>query len=367
MRFNNLWSYRRFLLSRRFAAALWVSRRNVIAASLGLPPVTGPYMAELDVTYRCNCRCRMCQRWRNLQDGELTLKEYQNLAKTFRSLGVHQVSIAGGEPLLRKDIFAIIDCFIKCGMSVNLCTNGILVDQYAGRLRKAGKICVTVSLDGVTAQCHENIRGAPNTYAQIEKGIRTLMMNPAAERPFVRVRMTFSDSNMNELRAFYYKWRDMVDDVLLQPVHRCDTSYYTGMDKDDLRINPFSLTRQLSGTPFATDGYMKKLILSIKNRGTFPQHRCYAGVLMVRIDPWGNVFPCLEQHTRVGSIREEDFSVIWNSQEFNLERKRIVSDGQCSCWYNNTALISHYGNFLSFTSAGKMKKVLQSLSRSPDS
>ncbi|MCK7512429.1 MAG: hypothetical protein MZV70_55910 [Desulfobacterales bacterium] len=32
---------------------------------------------------------------------------------------------------------------------------------------------------------------------------------------------------------------------------------------------------------------------------------CYAGVLMARIDPWGHVYPCLEQHVCVGSVRDE--------------------------------------------------------------
>jgi MoaA/NifB/PqqE/SkfB family radical SAM enzyme len=356
MRFNSFWRYRRFILSRGFISAMWQARKNVIAASLGCLPAAGPFMAELDVTYRCNCRCRMCQRWRNSRDGELTLTEYQNLAITFCGLGVHQVSIAGGEPLLREDIFAIIDCFVKCGMSVNLCTNGILLEKYAGQLREAGKICVTVSLDGATAPCHENIRGAPNTYSLIEKGISTLMAYPAPYRPFVRVRMTVSNFNMAELRPFYLKWRDLVDDVLLQPVHRCDTSYYTGFKKTELDIDPEALSEQLAGTPFATDGYMVRLITSLRTDGGFPQYRCYAGVLMVRIDPWGNVFPCLEQHACVGSVREDDFRVIWDSERFDLERKRIADEGRCSCWYNNTALIGHYGNLLRLTHAGEIKK-----------
>ena len=67
MRFNNFWSYRSILLSGGFFKSVLNSRRNLIAAGEERPLPAGPYMAELDITYQCNLRCRMCQRWRPWQ------------------------------------------------------------------------------------------------------------------------------------------------------------------------------------------------------------------------------------------------------------------------------------------------------------
>jgi sulfatase maturation enzyme AslB (radical SAM superfamily) len=134
-RLKKLWQYRRILGSRQFAATLWHSRKNVLAADRELPPVAGPYMAELDITYRCNCRCLMCQRWQDPRRDELTLAEYRNLAHEFSALHVYQVSIAGGEPLLRDDLPSIIAVFARLGMSVNVCTNGTLLEERAEDLR----------------------------------------------------------------------------------------------------------------------------------------------------------------------------------------------------------------------------------------
>jgi radical SAM protein with 4Fe4S-binding SPASM domain len=64
---------------------------------------------------------------------------------------------------------------------------------------------------------------------------------------------------------------------------------------------------------------------------------------MARIDPWGNVYPCLDQHACVGSVLTEPFSKIWNSTALNQERRRLAGDRTCRCWYNNTALIGHLG------------------------
>jgi MoaA/NifB/PqqE/SkfB family radical SAM enzyme len=346
MRFNRFWCYRSLLFSRRFARSAWRSRRNILYDKRDEPPPFGPYMAELDVTYRCNCRCRMCQRWQDQRPGEMTLGEYEDLARIFSRMGVHQVSIAGGEPLLRQDLFSILACFAERGMSVNLCTNGILLKKYAGRLCRSGVTCVTVSLDGATASTHDAIRSAPGSYDRIRQGIDFLLTYPKSRRPLVRVRMTVSDRNVDEIAPYYEAWRNRADDVLLQPVHYCPDAFYTGPDEDMFRLNPDRLSRRLRGTPFQNDGYMSALLESLLRDGDFPDLRCYAGLLMVRLDPWGNVYPCLEQHVRVGSVREQDFSTLWQSELLRDVRKQLRTDTRCKCWFNNTAMISHYGAML---------------------
>jgi MoaA/NifB/PqqE/SkfB family radical SAM enzyme len=328
---------------------VWHSRQNLIADEQSRPLKAGPYMAELDVTYQCNCRCQMCQRWKDPRGDVLSVDEYKALAGVLHQMGSHQISIAGGEPLLRDDVFTIIESFSGLGMSVNLCTNGFLLNKYHAEICKSGATCVTVSLDGASAENHDHIRGLPGSYAQIEEGISCLLEHPAPSRPVIRVRMTFSNPNVNEIRAFYQKWNNVVDDVLLQPVHHCREASYTGMNEDALYLDPQLISEQISGTPLQKDNYMKRLVESLKTCGTFPQHQCYAAVLMARIDPWGNVYPCLEQHVSVGSLRKTDFQSIWNSEFINKEREHLASDRSCRCWYNNTALIGYYGNLLEKT------------------
>jgi MoaA/NifB/PqqE/SkfB family radical SAM enzyme len=347
MRFNNFWTYRRILFSKGFASAVWHSRRNLLAHSQSRPLAAGPYMAELDITYQCNCRCQMCQRWKDTRRDELSRDEYKALSVALHKMGSHQISIAGGEPLLREDVFAIIESFARLGMSVNLCTNGLLLEEYHDQICNSGATCVTVSLDGASAASHDEIRGMPGSYKQIKAGINRLLAH--ARRPILRVRMTISNRNAHEIRTFYQKWHQTVDDVLLQPVHHCNDAFYTGMDKTGLYLDPRVIAEQIAGTPMEKNGYMKHLIESLITCGSFPHHQCYAGVMMARIDPWGNVYPCLEQHVRIGSLREQDFPTIWHSDVLNTERKRLAANRPCRCWYNNTALIGYYGKWLEKT------------------
>jgi len=361
MRLNNFWCYRRILFSKGFASAVWNSRKNVVAYNQERPLQAGPYMAELDITYQCNCRCQMCQRWNDPRRHELSLDEYIKLASELHAMGSHQISISGGEPLLRNDAFRIIEAFAERGMSVNLCTNGLLLKKYCDQIRSSGATCVTISLDGATAASHDKIRGIPGSYNQIKEAIEHLLKNPRSSRPLLRVRMTVSNRNAREIGPFYEKWHNIADDVLLQPVHHCADAFYTGMDETDLKVDPEILARQLADTPFANDNYIKRLIDSLKTSGSFPHQACYAGVLMARIDPWGNVYPCLEQHVCIGSVRNNDFQSIWNSDNFEKERKRLASNRPCRCWYNNTALIGHYGNLLGSTPGRAVKDLAQNL------
>jgi MoaA/NifB/PqqE/SkfB family radical SAM enzyme len=284
------------------------------------------------------------------------LSEYRGLATVLNDLNVHQISIAGGEPLLRKDVFDIIACFSRYGMSVNLCTNGILLHKYEDEICSSGATCVTVSLDGATAGIHDASRGVVDSSPLIERGIRAMLRRPFARRPLVRVRMTFSDTNAHQINSFYNKWKKVADDVLLQPVHLCSDSYYTGLTDEAYNIDPQVLESQVKGTPFAHDRYMKEFIRGMREQGTFPSQRCYAGVLMVRIDPWGHVYPCLEQHVQVGSVRRHDFREIWNSDAFNQVRRGLITERTCACWYNNTALIGHYGGLLAHTRGDRISE-----------
>jgi MoaA/NifB/PqqE/SkfB family radical SAM enzyme len=349
MRFNNFRTYRRIICTAGFLKAVWATRRNVLAAEQGEIPPHGPYMAELDITYRCNCRCQMCQRWQDPRREELSLDEYRSLAATLDRMGAHQVSVAGGEPLVREDVFDIIRAFSSRGMSVNLCTNGLLLDRLHEAVCQSAPTCVTVSLDGATAESHDRIRGREGAYARTEKGVLAILRHPRGRRPIVRVRMTVNNLNQREIGAFYRRWKDVADDVLLQPVHDCGDTYYSVSGDAAGRIDPEVVAAQTRHTPWARDGYVGRWVTAMRQGVAFPWQTCYAGVMMGRIDPWGNLYPCLEQHVRIGSIRETPFEDLWCGPALTAERERLAKRRTCRCWYNNTGVIGHYGRILKAT------------------
>lgn len=114
---------------------------------------------RLSVTDRCNFRCTYCMPrevfgadFRFLAREELlTFEEITRLAGIFAGLGVEKIRLTGGEPLLRRDLPALVAMLAAVPgiRDLTLTTNGSLLAAQAAALRAAGLHRVTVSLDSL--------------------------------------------------------------------------------------------------------------------------------------------------------------------------------------------------------------------------
>src|SRR5213080_4929261 len=108
---------------------------------------------RLSVTDRCNLRCQYCMPeddyvWLPRED-VLHFEEISTLVDVFLSLGVDKIRLTGGEPLLRRDVPALVRMIAaKPGLrDLALTTNGILLAAQIDALKAAGLGRITVSLD----------------------------------------------------------------------------------------------------------------------------------------------------------------------------------------------------------------------------
>ncbi len=108
---------------------------------------------RLSVTDRCNLRCQYCMPEPDYvwlpRESLLTFEEMGGLVDAFTPLGVDRIRITGGEPLLRRDLPALIAALAQRSAIADLAltTNGVLLRQQAQPLRAAGLHRITVSLD----------------------------------------------------------------------------------------------------------------------------------------------------------------------------------------------------------------------------
>ncbi|WP_010248969.1 radical SAM/SPASM domain-containing protein [Acetivibrio cellulolyticus] len=114
------------------------------------------------VTGRCNLKCRHCyMESPSNKFGELPFDQVVDIIKQIEKANVLEVSLTGGEPFLRKDIFDIIDKLTQSGIRVpQICTNGILVnDEILKKLESilGTKPTIQISFDGIGA--HDLMRG----------------------------------------------------------------------------------------------------------------------------------------------------------------------------------------------------------------
>src|SRR5216117_1734800 len=108
---------------------------------------------RISVTDKCNFRCTYCMPAEGLEwlkkDEILSFEEIARLTSILAALGVGEVRLTGGEPLVRRDLSALVEMIaaIPGVDDLSLTTNGILLERLAGALVDAGLRRLNVSLD----------------------------------------------------------------------------------------------------------------------------------------------------------------------------------------------------------------------------
>ena len=134
---------------------------------------------RISVTDRCNLRCAYCMPeeeyvWLPRQE-ILHFEEISRLVDVFIELGVDKVRLTGGEPLLRRDLPALIrPLTVKTALrDLAITTNGVLLAEHAASLKAAGLHRVTVSLDTLDPARFAALTRR-TTHAQVLEGIAAL-------------------------------------------------------------------------------------------------------------------------------------------------------------------------------------------------
>ena len=149
---------------------------------------------RVSVTDRCNFRCQYCMPaeglpWLN-RDALLSYEEIERLVRLLSAMGVHDVRLTGGEPLVRKELWRLVEKLsaIEDVHDLSLTTNGYLLERQVADLVRAGLRRVNVSLDAL----------APDRFFQLTRrdslhaGARRASRPPRRTRSCARSRSTSS-------------------------------------------------------------------------------------------------------------------------------------------------------------------------------
>lgn len=138
----------------------------------------GPYEVSIDITNRCNLRCLHCYNYSGDNaciDSELNDEELINLIHEIIKIKPINVCLAGGEPLLRKDIaYRIIGLLSKNNIITSMVSNGLLLDEETvDELKKAGLNRIQISLDGLE-ESHDKLRNKKGVFKGAMKSLDIL-------------------------------------------------------------------------------------------------------------------------------------------------------------------------------------------------
>ena len=134
-----------------------------------------PIYAVWEITLACDLACRHCgSRAGRERPDELTTAEALDLVDQLADLGVHEVTLIGGEAYLRADWLDIVARIRARGMQVTMTSGGRgLTPELIARAQAAGLMGVSISIDG-DAETHDRLRGVKGSYASALGAIRTM-------------------------------------------------------------------------------------------------------------------------------------------------------------------------------------------------
>ena len=252
---------------------------------------------QLEITERCNFKCKHCY----LEQKKETYREDMSTNEIFciideaSQLGVQEFNITGGEPLLHKDIKKILKYIYECGMITRLYTNGyLLTDELINFLADIHIGCVRISIDGLKAEMHDEIRRV-KSFERIEQNINKLLMKGI----IVEISTTAMRTNLEEIPMLIKKY-DGIENIR----HIVDV-YLPDDCNDALRISEAEYV----------DAIKERFISKCSNCGSAKKH---CGIddnyMFINNKGIGKLCPTLPVSLDLGNVIEDGIKDTWESR-----------------------------------------------------
>ncbi|MBL7197689.1 MAG: radical SAM protein [Candidatus Omnitrophica bacterium] len=307
----------------------------------GLAPGSIPFLF-LWVTNQCNLQCRMCDQWKTPNDAfsrELSTEEWHSVIDSAAKMGTFIINITGGEPLLRPDIFQIIERIRKKGISCHLCTNGTLLNEtIVKKMAQCPPNSISISIDSHEAKIHNELRGK-DCFDDAVKGLR--LLKKKIPRTKIGINHLICKKNfkgMSEMVPFAESLG--VDRLNIELIHtnlqhkNKPLESFKGLlfSKEDMPQLKLEITKFMKVIAKANLETLSKTYINgipdiiNKNYNQFP---CYTGYVSCAIDPFGRVSPC-EDIIGKESVRDNSLENIWKSLSFQELRNKAHNCS--SCW-----------------------------------
>lgn len=302
----------------------------------GLTPVT----AQISLTGRCNENCVHCLVPRG-RGREMSSVRVRSVIRELRALNCFQVTLTGGEPMMRRDFFDLALCAGRAGLGVKVLTNGTFIDDRAiRRLRKASIITVQVSLYGVTAKTHDGVTRLEGSFERTMRAIRLLESSGIP----LEISTVVMKQNFREIVALRRMARrrrlKILFDFIVRPMHDGAAKPL----KNRISDSQLKVAVKEGLLPFFTAaGFrlkQKEDQLCVKNIGK--SH------LYISHD--GYIYPSQHLMIRLARYREGALRDVWfRSGRLRKLRDLRLDDFECSrcelcfncCWEPGMAMLEH--------------------------
>src|SRR5258705_1603978 len=307
----------------------------------------------------CNCRCAMCDIWKDNHNlKQLTEEDIKDLLETFRKFDTKQVLMSGGEALLHPNFFRFCEILKKEGINVTLLSTGLTLKKHAAQLTEWVHDII-VSLDG-DEHTHNAIRNIPDAFNKLKEGVKTIKL----------LKHDFKITGRSVIhRLNFQKWWSIIDSakemgldqVSFLPADVSSHAFNREVLWSEARQHEIMLDKEdLPKLKNVIEGLLKNYSDEFETRfiaesprkiqmiynyyaafyglNDFPCKKCNAPWVSTVVEADGTVRPCVF-HQSLRNIHDNKLDKILNSDNAIEFRKNLDIDNnnickKCVCYLN---------------------------------
>ena len=291
-----------------------------------------PICLTWEITYACNLQCVHCLSSSGTRDPrELSTDQAKAVLDELRDLQVFYINIGGGEPMIRKDFFEILEHAETNNIGVKFSTNGTYITaENARRLAAMNYLDIQISLDGVDAATNDAVRGKGSYATAIAA------MNHLREANFgqFKISVVVTRHNVDQLDAF----KTLADSygaqlriTRLRPSGRGADTWDELHPTQQQQRQIYDWLMKHGENVLTGDSFFH---LNAFGESLPGLNLCGAGRVVCLIDPIGDVYACpfvIHDQFKAGSLLSNGgFTKVWKESDLFLSLREPESEGACS-------------------------------------
>lgn len=291
-----------------------------------------PICLTWELTYACNLACVHCLSSSGQRDDrELSTEQAKAVIDELRDLQVFYINIGGGEPMIRRDFFEIIEYSISNKIGVKFSTNGAFIDQRnAERLAAMDYLDIQISLDGTDAATNDAVRGE-GSYATAIRAMDNLKAAGFGQFKISVVVTRHNVDQLDEFKALADSYGAQLRITRLRPAGRGADTWNELHPTNAQQRQIYDWLLAHGENVLTGDSFFH---LNAFGESLPGLNLCGAGRVVCLIDPIGDVYACpfvIHDTFKAGNVLETGgFTHIWRESELFTEFREPQSAGACA-------------------------------------
>ncbi len=291
-----------------------------------------PICLTWEITYACNLQCVHCLSSSGTRDPrELSTDQAKAVLDELRDLQVFYINIGGGEPMIRKDFFEILEHAEANDIGVKFSTNGTYITaENARRLAAMNYLDIQISLDGVDAATNDAVRGKGSYATAIAA------MNHLRDANFgqFKISVVVTRHNVDQLDSFKAladSYGAQLRITRLRPSGRGADTWDELHPTQQQQRQIYDWLMKHGENVLTGDSFFH---LNAFGESLPGLNLCGAGRVVCLIDPIGDVYACpfvIHDQFKAGSLLSDGgFTKVWKESDLFLSLREPESEGACS-------------------------------------